>query len=207
MRKLIMILVCALLLGGLILTGCAQPAPAPAPAPVPAPSPAPAPAPAPAPTTTKAPAPSPAPAPAPAPAAIVLKGVTFSPKAGTVSQKFVIFADMVKEGTNGQITINYLGGPEVTPPLALAEATARGSVDIAQVPYSFYEGLVPGVGISSLSDLPQSQLRSSGALDFLRGMIKKANLYYLGPFQVNSLDQVDYIHYLWLSKRPSKFET
>ncbi len=67
MKRIFLISLTVLLLTGLILGGCAQPAPAPAPAPTPTPAPAPAPAPAPSPAPKPAPAPAPAPAPKPAP--------------------------------------------------------------------------------------------------------------------------------------------
>ncbi|MFC2001923.1 ABC transporter substrate-binding protein [Chloroflexota bacterium] len=70
-NKGVCIVLSALVILGLLMTGfgCAKPAsaPAPAPAPKPAPSPAPSPAPAPAPSPAPAPAPSPAPAPGTAP--------------------------------------------------------------------------------------------------------------------------------------------
>lgn len=65
--RFVKILLPLLLIGLMVLAGCASPAPTPAPAPAPAPAPTPTPAPTPAPAPAPTPAPTPAPAPAPAP--------------------------------------------------------------------------------------------------------------------------------------------
>jgi TRAP-type C4-dicarboxylate transport system substrate-binding protein len=183
MGRIFIIVMCVLLAVSLVFGSCTAPATMPAPTSKPTPTPTP---------TDQKP--------------IVLKGVTFTPKNSSLSQKFAVFADMVKEGTKGQISINYIGGPEVTPPMNLAEAVVRGSADVCQLPCSFYAGLVPGVEVAFLSQLPVSQMYSSKAHDFLVDLHKKAGLYYLGPFQVLSWDQITYVQTLFSNKKLEKFD-
>ena len=161
----------------LVFTGCAQPTPAPAPAPKPAPAPAPKPAPAPAPK----PAPAPAPKPEPKPEPIVLKAVTFIPARamGSTKQSVLDIWEKITERSNGELVIEYVGGPEVIASYEQAEAVRKGAIDMTVVPAAYYQGFLPGVDVFHLSRLSIEEERKPGGFnDYMQELHAKAGLRY-----------------------------
>lgn len=119
------------------------------------------------------------------PEPIVLKAVTFLPG----SQKYAILSvnllQKINERANatfpGELTIKYLGGPEVVPSANQPVAVQDGLVDIAWVPWSFGGGITPLGQLSALSELTnEEERRPGGAHDFLVEHAKKFGLYNLG---------------------------
>lgn len=161
-----------------LMAACAKPAPAPAPTPAPAPAPAPAPTPAPAPKPTTAPAPTPAPAPAPAP--VVLKAVTSLPLLSKSNVGFWIYQEKVKAMSNGQLTINLLGGPEVIPTLDQGTAVRNRVVDMAHAYTSGTYGLVPVGGTVEVSRLSPQEEKKAGYIDFLAAQFNKVGILFFG---------------------------
>jgi TRAP-type C4-dicarboxylate transport system substrate-binding protein len=177
MRKLLTIMVVALVILGIILTGCAGQTTAPATTKPAATSAAPTTA---APTTA-APKPTAAPTTS-APAAtqpIVWRAATFLPRNMFSVRNMVPIADKLKTRSNGQFTIQYLGGPEVVPAMQLAEAVRRDVIQMAFVPASYYTGLVPLGSMLELSELLPAEERAVGAYDYLNELHSKVGLYFL----------------------------
>src|SRR3990170_3576917 len=115
MKKLFLVPLIIVLVVGLVLAGCAAPTPSPTPSPSPTPTP----------TPTPKPTPTPTPTPTPQATAIVLRAVTFVPGNLYSASGIHTMVQKVKELSNGQLTIEYLGGPEVMPALLQAEAVRK----------------------------------------------------------------------------------
>jgi TRAP-type C4-dicarboxylate transport system substrate-binding protein len=177
MRRLLTITVVALILLAIILTGCSGQTAAPATTAAPQTS---------APATTAAPttaAPKPTAAPTTtAPAAaqpIVWRAASFLPRNMFSVRGMTFISEQVKARSNGQFTIQYLGGPEVVPAMQQAEAIRRNVIQMALVPGSYYTGLVPMGFMFELSELTPAEERASGAWAFINELHSKAGLYYL----------------------------
>ncbi|MFC2013937.1 TRAP transporter substrate-binding protein DctP [Chloroflexota bacterium] len=177
MKKAVFILVVALLLVGVVV-GCAAPAPSP--------------------TPTPTPKPAPTPSPAPKTEPIVLKALTFLPKTYVTSLAFQTFAERVAERTNGEIVIDYLGGPEVTPALEQPEALVSGVVDMLKIPCSYYRSLLPEANVFHLSRVGLEKEREPGGFrDYMIEVHEKANIRFLGrlgytmPFYLYTNVKVD----------------
>ncbi len=134
-----------------------------------------APAPAPAPT----PAPTPTPTPLPPAEPLVLKAITsFSPFA-QMTQALYLYQERVNERANGEVVIQFLGGPEVIAIPDQAMAAKKGVVDLVFC-FTAYTGLVPAVNSFALSTLPFEEERERGFEDFMREEHKKAGLFFIG---------------------------
>jgi len=131
-----------------------------------------------------APTPAPAPAPTPTPKAepVTLKLVSFLPKDQEFSFGIGWFAERVNQLSNGEITIDYLGGPEVIPPPEQPEAARTGVVDIVVTPSTIYEPLLPEGHIFHLTQIRPWEEREakSGFYDAMVERHKTANLFYMG---------------------------
>jgi TRAP-type C4-dicarboxylate transport system substrate-binding protein len=90
-----------------------------------------------------------------------------------------LFIDKVNERGKGKLVINVRGGPEVIAPLDLALAVQEGTIDMALVPTTFYEGLVPSAGSMMYSDIPMSELRKGDGWNYLQQTHEKSGLYLL----------------------------
>jgi len=112
MKKLFLTLVVVVLMSGLILSSCAEPAPAPAPAP------------------------SPAPAPAPPPEkAVTLRWAHFAASHLTSSQLLVDMSERVKQRTNGRYNIQIFWSDSLVPMFESMDAVRTGSTEMATWPF------------------------------------------------------------------------
>ncbi|MEO0249771.1 MAG: TRAP transporter substrate-binding protein DctP, partial [candidate division WOR-3 bacterium] len=80
----------------------------------------------------------------------------------------------------GRLVINVKGGPEVIPPPNLGAAVKNGVIDMACIPNAFFEDLVPGIGVTHLSDFSAVEERKNGVYEAINELYKKAGLFYLG---------------------------
>ena len=99
------------------------------------------------------------------------------------------FIKRVNETAKGELSIKYLGGPEVIPGFNQAMAVKSGVVDIAYLPMTYYQGLVAGGEIPMLSRLTAQEERQRGAYNFLLDLHKKGGLFYLGRRSLGMADQ------------------
>jgi len=91
------------------------------------------------------------------------------------------FIDKVNERANGQLVIDYRGGPEVIVAFDQGKAIKDGITDIGNLPVGFYEPLVPGVGGAMLTRISlEEEMKPGGAFDYLVEMHKQGGLMYLG---------------------------
>lgn len=103
-------------------------------------------------------------APGAAQAETTLRAVTGLVQQSVVSQAFLRWVKQVNERGKGIVRIEYIGGPEVTPPPRQAQALRRGLFDILYTPASFYAGEVREVDALLGANLPIRDLRANGAM-------------------------------------------
>lgn len=141
--------------------------------------------------------------PAPAPAEpIVLKGLGFLPTTHPHTQKWLHFIEMVNERTNGELTIDYLGGHEVIPMIDAPLALLEGIVDIIQTGDTFYKSLAPGAHAMGCRTISMEEERKIGYHDLMVELHEKAGFYYLG----NGAPSGGPEFYLWLNREASGLE-
>jgi TRAP-type transport system periplasmic protein len=160
-HKVVVLVLAIAVIVSLVIVGCAQPAPAPAPAPTPTPE--------------------------PEPEVIELKAVSFLPMSHDLTKMIQGYFDEVKSRSNGEISMNFVGGPEVISSAELGESVARGVVDIAITPALYLIGLVPQASATILSRVTQEEeMAPGGAHEYLQQYYNKAGLYFIGePFGKN----------------------
>jgi TRAP-type C4-dicarboxylate transport system substrate-binding protein len=109
------------------------------------------------------------------------KAVSFLPKINYVTWGLTRLADIVNERSGGQLTIDFLGGPEVIPGEDLPEAVRKGVVQIVAVPGAFARGQVPEANAIHLSQFDPWEERERGFNTYMNNAFnKKMNSYYLG---------------------------
>jgi len=153
-KKILLSLMAVVLMGSLVVAGCAAPAPAPAPAPVPAPAPAPAPAPKPGPVPKPIPVPTPAPAPAPAPEPVKVHW-TFGCSEGSHTEWNVaiceVLTDNIRERTDGNFDIVlYTAGEIGLAREAFPRVVATRAIDMGWHAHGHIAGIYPYMGVYSL---------------------------------------------------------
>lgn len=99
---------------------------------------------------------------------VVLKAQTALPTNHDLSVSFLKgFVERVNEVGKGVVRIDYLGGPEVTPPNKAAPALQRGVFDMLHTPAAYHAGIIPqGRGLMA-TNLTPSEYRANGAFDAL----------------------------------------
>ncbi len=86
----------------------------------------------------------------------------------------------VNKRSDGQLTIDYLGGPEVIPPMQQEKAVQSGMVDMGVVIGDHYATLVPPVTWILRSRLTEEQERELGGVyNQLEELHRKVGLFYL----------------------------
>lgn len=90
------------------------------------------------------------------------------------------FIDKVNEKAKGRLEIVVKGGPETIPPYDLGVSVQRGAIDIANIPTSFFETLVPGADATKISDYSATEEREIGAYQMISDMYNKGGFHYLG---------------------------
>lgn len=132
--------------------------------------------------------------------AVHLKAVCFLPKNHAMAAMVPAFVDKVKEKSNGEVIIEYLGGPEVIPTNELFEAVRRGkSIDIAFTASSHYQSVVPEGLALHLSRITPWEERQTGFYQMMVDAHKKAGVMYLGRWLYSPF-------YLWAKKEIKKPE-
>jgi TRAP-type transport system periplasmic protein len=111
----------------------------------------------------------------------VLKAVTYAPTA-KFEDSMVIFKkwlDRVNSGSQGELRVELLGGPEVFPVSDQINALSKGLVDLVMT-FSVHTPLVPEIDTSGLSDITPAEERSNGYLDLLDKAHEKINVKVIG---------------------------
>ena len=159
MKKILVVLSAVVVIGVLLLSGCAEPAPEPAPAPAPAPAPTPEP---------------------PAKEPIVLKLVAYIPDVPPGNTWTRMLIDKVNAKANGELIIEWSGGPEAIAVPDAPAAVQRGAIDMANGVYSFVPAPASVVECIAWTELNHADFRKAGAFDLAQEVFSQVNTYYLG---------------------------
>lgn len=100
-------------------------------------------------------------------AEVELKAVTGISGRSVVSKVFLRWVEEVNKRGKGIVRINYIGGPEITPPFQQAQALKRGLFDMLYAPGAFYAGQVKEVDALIASNMSIQDMRKNGAIDQL----------------------------------------
>jgi TRAP-type C4-dicarboxylate transport system substrate-binding protein len=162
MKKFLLVLLAVVVISALVFGGCSKTSPEPAPA------------------STQAPAPSPAPSQQP----IVLKLVSFKPDIPPANVFEHMLIDKVKAKSNGQLIIEWVGGPEAIPPAETPAAVQRGAMDIVSSLYGMIDTLIPGWECLGYMTLSLEEFRKSPAWDIAADLCKDKGIYLLGASSI-----------------------
>ena len=176
MKKKLVLVGLILSITALPIAACAQGTPAPAPAPAPATITAPAPSPG----TVTAPAPAPKTVIAPAPATVTLRAVNGSNPASAFYTSWRWYMNRVAELSDGNLTIDLLGGPSVMPGRDQGEAVANGIFDMTVGLGAWIAKLVPHFDFVYSRRISVGEMHSRGAFDLLRKESAAVGWYYIG---------------------------
>jgi TRAP-type C4-dicarboxylate transport system substrate-binding protein len=113
-------------------------------------------------------------------AEVRLNAVSFAPKAADISKGFAHFVERMNAEFDGELEITWRGGPEVIPPFEQGNAVRAGSIDMAFVSPSFYEGLLPAAATPNLSLKSFKEIRDSGYFDRMAEIHRGVGLELLG---------------------------
>lgn len=106
--------------------------------------------------------------------------VSFTPKTAAVSDGFVRFIDAMNAEFEGELELNWRGGPEIMDPFRMADAVRNGSMDMALMSPSYYSGLVPSSPSSNISLKTYEEIRATGYFDRMTEIHADRGLVYLG---------------------------
>lgn len=133
---------------------------------------------------------------------ITLKVMCAWPPANATSQTFFIWEKMARDAVGkkypGELVLDNIGGPEVTPTREQIEAVRRGVVDVIYYAGGYYTGLLPAVRSYLLTEITPMEERENGAYDLLNKLHQKVvNVYVLGRVVTGTFQ-------LWGNKRVTK---
>ncbi|WP_028671216.1 hypothetical protein [Saccharospirillum impatiens] len=106
--------------------------------------------------------------------------VSFTPKTAAVSDGFVRFIDAINAEFDGELELNWRGGPEIMDPFRMADAVRNGSMDMAMMSPSYYAGLVPSSPSSNISLKTYEEINATGYFDRMTEIHAERGLTYLG---------------------------
>lgn len=120
-------------------------------------------------------------------APVVLKAVCFLAKNHPVAYMVNEYVKRVNEQGQGKVRIDYLGGPEVIPPLEQADAVIKGAaVQMGFNVTAYYAPLGPELDVLHMTEVtPMDERKPGGMYDFMVERHKKIGLYYLGRWSFN----------------------
>ncbi|OGA47384.1 MAG: hypothetical protein A3G25_18775 [Betaproteobacteria bacterium RIFCSPLOWO2_12_FULL_63_13] len=123
---------------------------------------------------------------------LVLKSATGLPRNLSLVQTYLTVSKEINEKAKGKLRIDYLGGPDVTPPSKLANALKRGVVDIIHCPSGYYAGVVPEGDAILASERSPAEIRANGGMALLEKIWNKAlNAHILGWYAAGFQDTKD----------------
>ncbi|MCC5992189.1 MAG: TRAP transporter substrate-binding protein DctP [Rhodobacteraceae bacterium] len=113
-------------------------------------------------------------------AEVRLNAVSFAPAAADISQGFHHFVERINTEFEGELQINWRGGPEVIPPFEQGNAVRAGAIDMAFVSPSFYEGLLPAAATPNLSLKSFEEIRDGGYFERMAEIHREVGLELIG---------------------------
>jgi TRAP-type C4-dicarboxylate transport system substrate-binding protein len=71
------------------------------------------------------------------------------------------------------LTLNYIGGPEVTPWQKQAPALQRGLIDIINCPSAYYHTQVPAARVAGVNNVSPTEIRKNGGMEIMQDAWKQ----------------------------------
>ena len=130
---------------------------------------------------------TPDPSPASPSQPIVLAAVGMHPKTETRMVLFQELLDLIKTNSNGQLTIELKGGPDIIPIGQQGESVARGEIFMVQTESSSLASLVPAAAFLNISRVSHQEEREGGAYDIWREAYARAGLFFLGRTEAQNV--------------------
>ncbi|PPR09096.1 MAG: Solute-binding protein [Alphaproteobacteria bacterium MarineAlpha11_Bin1] len=116
---------------------------------------------------------------------------------------FTTFLDPMKKDQS-EVTLNYIGGPEVTPNRKQGPAMKRGLIDIIMSPSTYYATLVPEARLTGIATVTPQQWRKNGGYEMMsEAWGKKLNAIILGWGNFYGPNQF----FIWLKDKPKLSKT
>ncbi len=103
-------------------------------------------------------------------------------------------ADLVKQRSNGQLTMNWIGGPEAIAAADQPAALRNGTVDYIVTASAYYQKQVPQIGAANLSQYSYLEQQSRGIYEYWNSIHGPLNARFLG------WDQFGGPYYIYLNK-------
>jgi len=137
----------------------------------------------------------------PAPAGpTTLKAVSFLPTDHIVVSQCWPWIDMVNQASEGEIVVDWIGGPEAIPRRDQWDAVKSGVTDIVFGTSATYGFELPECDTFHLSEYTPWEERETGYYDFMVERHEKAGIRYLGRFMSEGP------FYLYLNKKVEKLD-
>ena len=134
----------------------------------------------------------------PALAETTLKAIAFIPKTHPVMWGSRAWTDEINAAMEGELKIDYVGGPEIVPRFEQHEAVRNGVLDMAFIVGNDLQDRIPEAQGMVLSRLNPTQERESGFFDYLDGLFQeRMNTKLIGRMQMSAF-------YLWTNIVPTK---
>jgi len=116
---------------------------------------------------------------------------------------FATFMDPMKADQSA-VTLNYIGGPEVTPNRKQGPAMKRGLIDIIMSPSTYYANLVPEARLTGIANVAPEVWRKNGGYAMMsKAWAEKLNAVILGWGNYYGPTQF----FIWLKDKPKLSKT
>lgn len=106
----------------------------------------------------------------------------------------------VEEATNGEVKVEWVGGPESLPPKDQFEAVRNGLIDVAFSTNAYYGNIMPVSNSLGLSAFTPAEERENGYFDYMVKQFEAQKVVYLGRM----LSEQPF--YLWSNKEVKTLE-
>lgn len=114
---------------------------------------------------------------------VTLSIVSFLPESHQFTRDIIpIWMEMIEEGTDGAVKLEWSTGPEAIPTPDQFDAVRNGIVDIGFNTSSFYGHLAPETLSLHMSTVSPAEERENGYFDFMNERYNEHNQVYLGRF-------------------------
>lgn len=116
---------------------------------------------------------------------ITLKAISFLPTNHPLVATLPTWIEKVEEATGGVVTVDWVGGPEVTPAMEQIEAVRNGVVDVNFNVTAYFEGQAPELRVFNLSQHSPWEERENGFYDWAVDRHSKLGVRYVGRWLYN----------------------
>ncbi|MFH1756841.1 MAG: TRAP transporter substrate-binding protein DctP [Pseudomonadota bacterium] len=112
------------------------------------------------------------------PKPIVIKSITWGKLSSSDVHYFKRVMEEVNKRSDGQLVIDYAGGPEVIPAKDQGSAVSSGVIDMVSFPFTRVKATVPEVDAIGISSFSWAEERKNGWQDYFRkALAERMNIY------------------------------